>query len=102
MGRVERVAGGDGNGGGGGGSGGCSHLSSKRIAMVTRPRRHRLKGLVRRGWRPGLVGMPARFILNFKKVSIGSAEKRMGYKATRIQSEKRVAEVALASISRSL
>lgn len=29
--------------------GGCSHLSSKRIAMVTRHRRHRLKGLVQRG-----------------------------------------------------
>lgn len=49
--------------------GGCSHLSSKRIAMVTRPRRHRLKGLrSTRGWRPGLVGVPAGLILNFKEV----------------------------------
>lgn len=56
--------------------GGCSHLSSKRIAMVTRHRRHRLKGLVQRGggWRPGLAGVPAGLILNFKEVPGGGKD----------------------------
>lgn len=79
---------GGGGGGGGNGSGGCSHLSSKRIAMVTRLRRHRPKGLVRRGWRPGLVGKPARLILNFKKVAISDGDERLCTDAKRRRDER--------------